>query len=70
MSTKRGWGSEVTTPPLKGGGFSLNRLVLVKAQPEPKNVTCRVRVSVSGIPTHHTSEHFPVAVLGLMGYMR
>ena len=55
VSTKRGWGSEVTTPPLKGGGFSLNRLVLAKAQPEPKNVTCRVRVSVSSIPTRHTT---------------
>ena len=54
----------MTTPQLKGGGFSLNRLVLAKTQPEPKNVTCHARVSVGGVPTRHTSEHFLVAVLG------
>ena len=54
----------MTTPPPKGGGFSLSRLGFTKAQSEPKYVACGVRVGVRGVAASLIEEHLPVTVVG------
>jgi hypothetical protein len=55
----------VTTPPPKGGGFSLGGgSHRAKAESQPENVAGSVGVSVIGMSAHQTQEHLPGAVVG------